>query len=485
MNQALYGANAATKIIKELLSKIYDNSSQRQSIYEQAAWYFQGHEQREINLLQQQKTELQRRLDDASKGARHKLELKLTEVSQQLKESLKQQQDNRIDRIRQLKGVARHIVELIQGDTKEESRQLAARALGTIQLLSPTYGKNIAVTNQRHKHLYKAILALLLLQQLLTDKQIKNRFVLAKVADSLNTAADTASAFLEEVQIPLVMACLIQDIGLQHPQVQSLLYGPEGDQDPYRLLPAEQRQQLLQISFEQSQLYLQEGLGLDQYIGNSRAERELFMMVEEDKQAFTLHLLRSAITPEDGIGNLLKIPQVYTSVVLPSKQNYSYDSLPKVGPLLKAGVEKGWYPAAVVQSLLTITGYFPQGYGITYIPKDSDKRDLDRYEYAIVNGLYPLEPEQPICRQVTRNLTFNTFGINVVVSAENNLYFPVAQQKLERISEERLREILSKLVSNFEERVNTDLIPKCWNPDEFFSYLKHQNLWNRNDTIRN
>lgn len=485
MNQALYGANAATKIIKELLSKIYDHSAQRQSIYEQAAWFFQGHEQQHIDQLQHKKDDLQRRLDVASQGARHKLELKLNEASQELKESLKQQQDNRIDRIRQLKGVARHIVELIQGDTPEESRQLAARALGTIQLLSPTYGKHIASTNLRHKHLYKAILALLLLQQLLTDKQIKNRFVLSKVADSLNTAADTASAFLEEVQIPLVMACLLQDIGLQHPDVQQLLTGPDGDQDPYRLLPAEQRQQLLQMSFEQSQHYLQEGLGLDQYIGNSRAERELFVMLEEDKQAFTLHLLRSAITPEDGIGNLLKIPQVYTSVVLPSKQNYSYDSLPKVGPLLKAGVEKGWYPAAVVQSLLTITGYFPQGYGITYIPKDSDKRDLDRYEYAIVNSLYPLEPEQPVCRQVTRNLTFNTFGINVVISAENNLYFPVAQQKLERISEERLREILSKLVSNFEERTTTDLIPKCWNPDEFFCYLKHQNLWNRNDTIRN
>ena len=110
---------------------------------------------------------------------------------------------------------------------------------------------------------------------------------------------------------------------------------------------------------------------------------------------------------------------------------------------------------------LPISGHFPQGFGITYIPKDSDKRDLDRYEYAIVNGLYPLEPEQPVCRQVTRNLTFNTFGINVVISAENNLYFPVAQQKLERISEERLREILSKLVSNFEERINTDLIPNA------------------------
>ena len=171
--------------------------------------------------------------------------------------------------------------------------------------------------------------------------------------------------------------------------------------------------------------------------------------------------------------------------MLPSKQLYQYEHLPKVSALLKAGAEKGWYPQAIVESLLKITGYFPQGFGITYIPKDSDKRDLDRYEYAIVNGLYPPEPEAPICRQVTRNLTYNSFGINLVISAENNLYFNTAQQKLEKVSEERLREILSKLVSNFEERTSTDLIPKCWYPDEYFSYQKNQNLWNRTDTIRN
>lgn len=485
MNQPQYGNSAATKVVKDLLNRIYDASAQGLSLYEQAAWYFQGHEEREIANLQQQQQELQRRLDDASKGARHKLELRLAEVSQLLKERLKQQQDNRVDRIRLLKQIARQTVQLVRGDSPEETRQLAARALGTIQLLSPTYGKNIAAVNQRHKHLYKAILALLLLDQLLVDKLIKNRYVLAKVADSANAANDGTDPLTEEVRIPLVMACLLQDIGLQHPKVQQILLGSEGDADPYRALLASERQQLLEISFEQSQLYIQQGLGLDTYIGNSRAERELFNLAEEERQAFTLHLLSCAIKPEDGIGNLLKIPQVYTSVVLPSKQNYSYDSLPKVGPLLKAGVEKGWYPAEIVQSLLTVTGYFPQGYGITYIPKDSDKRDLDRYEYAIVNGLYPPEPEQPICRQVTRNLTFNTFGINLVISAENNLYFPIAQQKLEKISEERLREILSKLVSNFEERISMDLIPKCWYPDEFFSYLKNQNLWNRNDTIRN
>jgi len=485
MTTKMYGDNAASKLIRDLLNSIYSAAADGTSLYEQAAWYFQGHGQAELQTLQQQQQDLQRKLEDANKGVRAKLEQKLSEIEQSVKDLQKQQFNERLDRIRQLKSIARRVVNLVQGDTADEYRVLAARALGTIQLMSPTYGKNIAQTNQRHKHLYKALMAILLLQQLVQDKLLKNRYVLNKFADSLQAPAGTASPWQEDVLVPLVMACLLQDIGLQHPEVQLLLRGEDGKQDQHRILPAEQRQKLLSLSFEFSQQYLLNGLGLDQYIGNSKAERELFLHEEENRQSFVLHLLRSSITPDDGIGNLLKIPQVYTSVVLPSKQQYNYESLPKVGPLLKAGVEKGWYPAEIVRSLLKITGYFPQGYGITYIPKDSDKRDLDRYEYAIVNALYPPEPETPICRQVTRNLAFHHAGANLLLSAENILFFPQAQQKLERISEDRLREILSKLVSNFEERISMDLLPKCWHPDEYFLTTKHQNLWNKSDTTRN
>ena len=73
----------------------------------------------------------------------------------------------------------------------------------------------------------------------------------------------------------------------------------------------------------------------------------------------------------------------------------------------------------------------------------------------------------------------------MVISVENNLYFPQARKKLEVMSKERLLEILSKLVSNFEERKNMDLLPKCWFPDEYFSYGKHQNLWNKTSTVSN
>lgn len=483
MHQSLYGDSSFSKTIKELLSRIQDPNPLAQSIHQQAAYFFSGQEQQAIAELTQQQTELHVRLVEANKTARSKLEKRLQQVSMELKDKQRLQEENRLGRLRQLKQTAQHILEAITGTTEADAQLSAARALGTIQLLSPTHGKHVASTNQRHKHCYKSILAILLLNQLLADKLIKNRYVLSKLSNNADELA--ANPFQQQVQLPLIMACLVQDIGLQHPEVKRVLYGEDGTQDPYRILAAPERTQLLEISFAQCLRYVEEGLGLDTYVGSSKAEREVFNQIEQENQAFMLHLLQSSLKPEDGIGNLLKIPQIYTSVVLPAKQSYQYEQLPKVSALLKAGAEKGWYPPAIVDSLLKITGYFPQGFGITYIPKDADRRDLDRYEYAIVNGLYPPEPEAPICRQVTRNLTFHSFGINVVVSADNNLYFSTAQQKLEKVSEARLREILSKLVSNFEERTSTDLIPKCWFPDEYFSYQKHQNLWNRTDTVRN
>ncbi len=478
MNQSQFGNTAATKSIKDLLSKIYDVSPRRDSVYEQAAQYFSSPEANEISELEQR----EQQLATADKTTAKTTQL-LADTRALLKEKRRQQQDYRLDRIRHLKQVARQLLQLIEGDDHGEIRLQAARALGTIQLLSPTKGRNISQINQRHKHAYKAILAVLLLTQLLEDQQLKNRYVLNKLQETEQQKAEQSdllySPFFEEIQLPLVMAVLLQDIGLQHPDAQRILRGENGELDEYRTLAANERQELLRISYEQSQEYLKNGLGLDTYIGNSKTERDKFNLIEEDKQLFISHLLKEAIQPEDGIGNLLKIPQVYVSVVLPSKQSYRYDQLPKVSAVLRAGVTKGWYPAAVVERLLQITGDFPQGYGITYIPKDSDHKDLDRYEYAIVNSLYPAETDQPVCRVVTRNLNYTHAGSNLTVRRDNNLYFPQAQKKLERMSEERLREILSKLVSNFEERANMDLIPKCWGPDEFFTLLKNQNLWNR------
>ena len=54
---------------------------------------------------------------------------------------------------------------------------------------------------------------------------------------------------------------------------------------------------------------------------------------------------------------------------------------------------------------LQLIGYFPQGFGITYIPRESTTQGQSSYEFAIVNRLKPKNPAEPLCRALL-NLTY-------------------------------------------------------------------------------
>jgi hypothetical protein len=103
------------------------------------------------------------------------------------------------------------------------------------------------------------------------------------------------------------------------------------------------------------------------------------------------------------------------------------------------------------------------------------------YEYAIVNRLYPTLPEEPLCRIATRKLAFIGYGHNITVKKTINLYFPNMAKKIANLSKERLNEILELLSSNYKERQELDLLPRCWHANEFFSVKANQKLWNKVD----
>lgn len=485
MSLGTIGRSNYTKIVKELISRISDSTAEVGSLYEQAQqWFLQAEQQKKQRLeLEQQVQVLQQRQSQShsSKKEQQLLERHLQDMQGQYKNAVQQQQQENLQRYDYLKSICDDILTLCQGDSFTETNQLSAKLLGTIQLLSPTQGKLVALNNQHAKHLYKAVLSLRLLDRLLLDQELHHAFIQPRYASEqvTSSAAKANRAFRDDVQTALLMAILLQDIGSMHPAAQHILRGATSNADPFRVLDNDERTALLQISFRESLNYVNHAIGCGRYIGNSKEEREQFNHNEQEKQAFIITLLKNAVKPEHGIGNLLKIPQIYTSVVLSTKSSYSYETLPKAALVLEKGAEKGIYSQKAVNALLKITGIFPQGFGITYIPKDSDRQDMDRYEYAIVTSLYPADLRVPICRMVTRNLTYNVSAQGCTVSVENNLYFPHARKKLEKISEDRLLEILSKLVSNFDERKNIPLVPACWHPGEYFSYIKNQNLWNK------
>lgn len=448
-----------TRQVQVLLAKIYGRSILKDSVLERAIHYFDN----------QTFTDNDEQQSD-SKSTLHNLE--------------------QIERSNHLFSICLEIIELTEGDDFEETNRKSAQILGTIQLISPTEGKKVAANNEQCKSLYKAILSVRLLDRLLLDSlsghEVSDKNIARIISEFPNISYgdfDLAAKqrFTEQIKIPLLMASLLQDIGNYHGQAQAILLGADKKLDPHRTLEVEQRKKLLQLNYKHTLNYISEGLGTASYVGNSKEERAQFDIDEQAKRQFIQHLLKSSFKPKQGLGNLLKVPQIYTSIIFSTKESYNYKVLPKVFQVLNKNAELGACSQKVVDAFYQITGMFPQGYGIIYMPEDEMGQQSDCYEYAIVNRLYPSVPEQPLCRIATRKLTFIGYGHNIEVKKKNNLYFPQMAKKVASLSKERLNEIFQLLSSNYQERQALDLLPRCWHANEFFSVKENQKLWNKED----
>lgn len=445
-----------TRQIYHLLSKVYGRSPVQDSLLDQAINYF----------------------SDAT--FRPSDELNTPDVGDV-------EQRQRIERFSNLLAISLTVIELAEGSNFSETNRKSAQFLGSIQLTSPTEGKKVATSNEQSKSLYKAVLCLRLLDHLIINKQIEdtyiNKFLVNVSPEQYKSFAshdnEAYQRFIEQVKVPLIMAALLQDIGNYHPKAQNILYGEDGKLDPFRTLEVEQRKELLQINYRETLKYLVDGIGIPLFSGNTKAEREAFLKDEQDKLSFIRLLLKTSVNPKKSIGNLLKVPQIYTSIILSTKSNYNYKLLPQVFQVLHKNAELGACEPLFVDALYKITGMFPQGYGIVYMPLGEFGDKSDCYEYAIVNNLYPKVPDQPLCRIATRKLTFIGYGQNIVIKNSSNLYFTETAKKLASLSKERLHEILELLSSNVQERQQLDLLPRCWHANEFFSVKANQNLWNK------
>ena len=85
-----------------------------------------------------------------------------------------------------------------------------------------------------------------------------------------------------ELGRPLITAALLQDIGLQSPAALTILKGENGDLDEFRLLDESQRKDLLKLNYHFTLKYLTEGLGLPNYVGNDKEERDRFIQTHKE-----------------------------------------------------------------------------------------------------------------------------------------------------------------------------------------------------------
>lgn len=471
-----------TTKIKTLINKVHTTSVLKDSVYEEATDYFYQLPEfnKRHNALKDAIAKTEEYLSSCqNSGNWEKLQKQLKVQQKKLRMFELEQEDARLKRLHKIKAICQEILEMCTGSDEEDTNRKRARFLGTLLLISQTDQRQAIRLHHKCRHLYMAVIGLALMDEVLREDIITNRYILERRGSS---SSSDKNVFIDEVQIPFIMTCLLIDVGNCHPDAQKILKGEEGQKDEFRILDNAERKKLLKIDYQQDLHYFVNGLGQEKYIGNSKDEREVFNQKEKAKVQFMCTLLKSSLQPEKGVGNLIKVPQIYTSVVMYTKTNLTYATLPKAFMLLNKGAKAGHYCQDVVDSLLKITGIFPQGFGVTYIPQDVDGQDLDRYEYAIVNALYPENPYCPKCRAATRNLTFNAIGSDNRITQDHNLYFPETRKQLEKVGEERLKEILSKLWNNFGEHSGMEeLIPQCWQPYEYFCDVRFQNLWNKHE----
>jgi len=481
MTNKTYSDTNFTVQVKSLLSRTYGRSQLKDSVLDRAIEYYEKQP-----LIEHKLDELKVNIEKLSaQTPTDKTKQHITRLEREQRTFQEELRFERNERYQELFNLSHEIIDLCEGETFAESNRKSAQVLGTIQLVSPTEGNKVATLNEEHKPLYKSVLCLRLLDRLCIDEKVVEPYIKKALADVTPEKYQTFGIdnpeaykqFVDQVKIPIVMAALLQDMGNNHVDSIAILRGITGIEDPYRTLPLEDRKKLLQVNYRETVKYLVDGIGAGMYIGNSKADRDKFNAVEHKKLLFIKHLLKSAVNPKEGIGNILKVPQIYSSIILSTKASYNYKLLPKVFQALNQNAERGACSQVVVDALVKITGHFPQGYGVTYIPYDQDIDD--RYEYAVVCQLYPKNPEQPICRVTTRNLAFMGHGQEVEVKKTSNLYFVETAKNFSTISKDRLHEILELLASNYHERKQLDLVPRCWQPTEFFTLKANQKLWNK------
>jgi len=480
-----------TAQIRNLLQRMFKRSPINDSLLDKAIEFFEGQAAvKEIyDQFAQKHAVTATKLASGDKKKRANNEKVLAHLENDKERFAEQLALEKQVRLAHFHRICDEILELTEGDTFEETNRKSAQVLGTIQLLSPAQGRNVAAVNEQHKPLYRAILTLRLLDRLLIDNRVEDRYIASFLGEYqasqyqlLKEMDETLfDAFRVDVKRAVLCASLLQDIGTYHPDAQTVLKGKEKNLDPYRTLEIEERKTLLQINYRETVSYLIDGLGVARYQGNSKEERDKFNNTEKAKLIFIRGLLKKAIVPKEGVGNILKVPQIYTSIVLSTKSSYNYKLIPRVFHALEQNAERGSCSARVVAALYQVTGMFPQGYGVTNLALDAHGQSLQRYEYAIVNRLYPKNPEEPRCRVATKQLSFISHGSDLVVRKSENLYFKSSAKRLAKMSKERLLEILEKLVSNYTERAELDLIPRCWHPKSFFSVKGNQKLWNKVD----
>ena len=457
-----------TQQVKELVAQFHDNKKYAHTVVSDAREYFSN-----AAKYNAQKKDL---TEDYQKAASDNAKALLKDKLKQLDLTSEGERLERVDRLNQFTD---KFLSLTDADSESETRIASAKFLGTLLLITDAHKDDLPQQHQLLKPLYKAALALRLVDDVLAKGNIKHSY-LGKYIDSLSRYTGNQfwlERWKQELAFPIVKAALMQDIGLYHPAAEDVLYGNSKDKDPFRLLDELERKMLLKLNLQHSLAYLKLGLGIPIIPANTKQEREKHNFIEQQALDFALETIQDATILKNHVGDIIKTPQIYSSFVLSTKSDYNRKDVPKGYMVIEQLMKNGTLEQRIATCFLKMVGYFPQGFGIAYIATDDQGTPKDGFEFAVVNRLYPDSPSEPRVRSVSRNRSFITSGKDLIIKKAQNLFFQSNHKKIQRIDKTRLKEIMSQLSGGQSNNAAEELIPQFWEPYDFFSEKKNQSIW--------
>lgn len=345
----------------------------------------------------------------------------------------------------------------------------ASQFVATMMLRAPLPNDHLRCpANEKNKPIYIAALSACLIKRLVKgnnlDPVLESDYISSRFPTKVEIEngvkeynPEQTEIYINEVLVPVITACLIHNIGSYSPDAEAIYQG-----NRYQVLEEEDRKALIQAIHNNTDNYLKYGIGKPSH--SDFEEPELYQKAL-DKYELIKGILDGYSQSVDPVGNLLRLPMIYSSFMMSTKQQHDFRVSFKAFDILKSGIDKGVVHKEFGEEFLRMVGHYPLGTGIFFI-----SRETKMPERAVVTGLNPPKTTSAIVKQLTRRQV--KFDDHTQVCASRGYIIS---------NEEARRE------SDFGTEYYKKQFPKgfFWNPAEPWERdIDHQKFWRRDNNIK-
>lgn len=366
-------------------------------------------------------------------------------------------------------------LELLTDDMLDllDNHQMFSQFIGSMSLSTPlSEEKARCAINEKNKPVFIAALTVLLFDEIRQHQTFTSSYLADNVSEIFSGVNqpllkkklaelpdDIKMRYREELLKPIAKAAVLQSIGSYSTEAEAIYEG-----DRFKYLKQDERNSLIQVINEKTLSYLKQGIGIPTRPFNTKEEKKNFQEYEATKLQFILKLLQNKNEKNNELSDLLRIPVVYSSFILSTKEECSYQQCYDAYNIIEQGVASKDYNGEFGQLFLSIVGKFPIGSGLLFISKINGQ-----IERAMVSSIYPQHPYEPICKQITKGQVQALTQSEIVISQDTNIYFEAARKASEYDDE------------YFEKRYQGVYV---WNANELWEVQIHAKTFWKKDPLR-